>query len=205
MKTYVRNLRAIAVFAFVLLLTACTNPEDNPIYMTRESYQAYPHIENETVVEETDNYKIVLADYLYYYYILDDGELVKTEGPITKRPNITMIEETLIKVVIQGGTGIGTLYGYYYDTAHNSFSQIIPCIRDENKGLVVYTESGKVIVKDIFDKQRYYFEISEFSSPFSKVVTPITNAELSNDNSSVTVTYLTGEKYDEVTEKFFLP
>ena len=205
MKLYIRNLITIVTFASVLLLTACSNPEDDPIYMTQERYQAYTNIEDCTVVEENDNYKIVSAGYLYYYYILDDGEIVKTEGPMTKQPTITMPEETLVKVVIQGGTGIGTQYGYYYDTVHNIFSQIIPCIRDENKERVVYTESSKVIVKDIFDDQGYYFEISDFSNPFSPVVTPIINAELATDNSSVTVSYLTGDKYDEVAETFILP
>lgn len=205
MKVYMRNLITIVVFISVLLLTACANPGYDTIYMPRESYQAYTYIEDGTVVEESDNYKIVSSDYLYYYYILDDGEIVKAEGPITKQPKITMPEETLVKVVLQGGTGIGTQYGYYYDTTHNTFSQIIPCIRDENKGRVVYTESRKVIVKDIFDEQGYYFEISDFSNPFSTVVTPITNAELANDNSSVTVSYLTGDKYEEVAEKFILP
>ncbi len=205
MKVNMKYFMAVVVVSLNALLVACAVSRNEPDHPLAGNSERYTFIEEGEVVEAHDNYKIVCSDHLYYYYILNGGEIVKAEGPLVRKPKIVMVEELLIKVVTQGGTGIGTQSGYYYDITHNLFSKTFPCIRDENNKRVAYTEFGKVIVRDIFDEHGYYFEISDFSSPFSAVATPITGAELSADNSFINISYLTGEGYDEITETVSLP
>jgi len=83
-------------------------------------------------------------------------------------------------------------------------SSIFQCIFDQCNGKVAYGGVNKVIVRDIFDETKYFFEISSFKEPFSNVVEPITNVEFTDGGASVKVSYLTGVNYQEISENFDL-
>ena len=160
------------------------------------------NIENaDEIIEESDYYKLVRNGTLLYCYFYDDNHTeVKKEGPLAKMPRITTVQNGLVKFTVQAGTGIGTRWGYYYDTEKNIFSEKFGGIFDECEDKVACVGLNKVIVSNIFDSSKYYKEFSEFSYPFSQVATPITNVKFSSDGNSIIVSYLTGEDYQEVTE-----
>ena len=157
------------------------------------------------VIEQTAYYSITRFGGLYYYNIINSSHIVvKTGGPMNRPPKISVIENRLIKCTSQAGTGIATQSGYYYDLRNNTFSDIFPSIWDEYDELVVYTQKGSVIIQNIFLKEKYYVVIDEFEKPFSPTVEPFVDVRFWEDGSAITVRYLTGENYEQVTETILL-
>ena len=153
------------------------------------------------VVEETSYFKITQYDSMYYYYIFNKNhDLVKKDGPFVKKPHIILTDDGFIKFTLQTGTGIGTQWGYYYDIDANKFSEIFQSIYDQNNQKVAYGDLRKVIVRDIFDRSKYYREISSFSKSLSEVAEPIVDVKFVNGGTSVEISYLTGVNYETMTE-----
>ena len=61
------------------------------------------------------------------------------------------------------------------------------------------------MIRDIFDVNKYYCEISSFEYPLSIVAEAITNIKFVNDGTSVEISYLSGENYLEIKETVDLP
>lgn len=201
------------VFAGILLpllmiLSACSfssNSSDESSVQelsTRDSsYVSIEDTEDVDVIEETQFYKIIYSDSMYYYYIFNENhDVVKSDGPLNKEPHISMVNDHLIRFTLQAGTGIGTQWGYYYDTIIDTFSPIFQSIYDQCDGKVAYGEVGKIIIRDIFDQTKYYQEISSFRKPLSVAAEPIIKSQFVNGGTGIKVTYLTGPDYEEVTE-----
>jgi len=162
-------------------------------------------LENAETIEETAYYKLVCSDFMFYYCIYDGNHVVvKTDGPFNRQPRISMADEYLVKVTLQAGTGLGTQWGYYYDINKDVFSRVFYAIHDQQNGMVAYGVLNRIIVRDIFDKTKYYQEITSFKEPLSEVAEPITKVEFVNDGDKIRVTYLTGSDCKEVTEIFIL-
>ncbi len=160
--------------------------------------------ENAFTVEESQHYKIVNDNFLFYYWIFDaNHDVAKYDGPLNKYPRITMVNDSLVKFILQAGTGISTQWGYYYDIAADSFSETFQCIYDEsvaNERLLAYGDKQKVVVRDIFDSEGYCREFTSFDKPISIVAEPIVTAEFTVDGSSILITYMTDDNNRNVTE-----
>ena len=155
-------------------------------------------------IEETKYYKITTYGFFYYYYIFDNnGDVVMSDGPLSRKPSIS-IDNYLVKFILQTGTGIGTQWGFYYHIKMDVFSRIFYCIHDQFHERVVFVNMNKVIVRDIFDKTKFYMELDTFAEPFSEMVEPITSVRFVNSGKCVEVRYLTGSNYQEVVEVFDL-
>ena len=169
------------------------------------SYISADDIENGETIEETPYYKVICSDFMYCYYIFDENhDIVESDGPSTRQPHISMVNDHLVKFTLQAGTGLSTQWGYYYDTQKDVRSRIFNCIYDQHDGKVAYGTLNKVVVRDIFDKTQYYREISGFEKTFSPANEPIINARFINNGASVEIMYLTGDDYQEVVEIFDL-
>jgi len=193
---------------FLFILSACSTSSNLSDTSSMQSldegnspYISVNDIKNFETIEETEYYKIVHSDFMFYYYIFDENHnVVKSGGPLNREPHISMVNNHLIRFTLQTGTGIGTQWGYYYDAKADVFSRIFQSIYDQCDSKVAYGKAKKVIVRDIFDKTEYYKEISSFQKPFSDVVEPITDVKFVNDGTGIEVSYLTGVDYKEVTE-----
>ena len=193
---------------FLFILSACSTSSSLLDASSMQSlievnipYISADDIKNAETIKENEYYKIIYSDFMYYYYIFDEyHNVVKSGGPLNREPHISMVNNHLIKFTLQSGTGIGTLWGYYYDAKADVFSRIFQSIYDQWDSKVAYGDVKKVIVRDMFDKNEYYQEISLFKKPFSEVAEPITNVKFVNDGNSIEVSYLTGSDYKEVTE-----
>lgn len=148
-----------------------------------------PTLNNEyEEIEKTEFFKITRLDSEYYYYIYDrNHNIVKSDGPLIKNPNIILTEDNLIQFTLQTGTGSATQWGYFYDIEGNEFSPIFQSIYDEHNKIVIYGGLNKLIISDIFDNTRYYKEISTFSSPLSKTADPIIDAKFIKNSNSIKV------------------
>lgn len=150
-------------------------------------------------------YEIIQSDLLYYCYFYDyNRNIVRTEGPLTKIPHVEFVDESVVRFTLQAGTGIGTQWGYFYDTQSGVFSDTFQSIYDQADGKVVYTEGKHVIVRNIFDEAAYCKVFSVFGQPFSEVVDPFVEICFAEDGSYVEITYLSGSDYIEITETFQL-
>lgn len=196
-------------FAMLMLFAGCAENSDITNDSTKVSDEVSVDetsiLNTEIVVEQSSFYKTTQCDFLYSYTIYNkDNNVVKIENDLPKQPHIIMVEDNLVRVTIQSGTGIGTQFGYYYDVENDQFSTIYQCIFDQCNGLVAHTSDGKVIIQDIFSNDGYYLEISEFQNKFSKVAYPFVDVKFSDDGKSVSVTYFSGEDYKKVYETFNL-
>jgi len=154
------------------------------------------------VIEEEKYYKVVQTKdkYGFYYaYMYDtNGDIVEREGPWNRQPRLSMPDEYTVKYTLQAGTGFGTQWGYYYNVQRDALSRVFECIFDERNDKVVYG-GNKLVVRDIYDKRKYYREFTGFSQPYSKVAVAIVSAVFIDD-THIEVTYLTGEEYRKVKE-----
>lgn len=162
-------------------------------------------VKEHSVIDETAHYKIIYSNSTYSYYIYDKNHnVVKAEELLNKKPELTMVNENIVKFTMQAGTGIGTQWGYFYDAANDVFSPIYYSIYAQTNDKVAYGGVNKVIVSDIFDKENYYCEITEFKEPLSKTVQPIFGAEFIDEGNKLKVSYLSGDSYVEADEVFDL-
>lgn len=189
----------IILLLVIFFLSSCSRPQSN-IYSA-------PIISAEKgkIIEETEFYKVTYLNSMYEYYIYDKNHnIVKSEVSLNKKPHLTMVYKDIVKFTMQAGTGIGTQWGYFYDVTNNVFSPIYNSIYDQTNDKVAYGGLNKVIVSNIFDKEKYYREIEDFKEPLSKTVQPIFNAEFFDDGNKLKVSYLSGDCYTELEEIFEL-
>lgn len=69
---------------------------------------------------------------------------------------------------------------------------------------MIFRDKNKIIVRDIFDKTEYYYEIDSFKNSLSQSSEPFRKVQFVNDGERIEITYLTGNDYHEVTEVFNL-
>ncbi|MBE6765027.1 MAG: hypothetical protein E7546_03990 [Ruminococcaceae bacterium] len=185
----------------MVLLCACADRTDEPL--DAQDNTAAASQSDAEVLEENKYYKITSQDFMYSYLLYDDeSEVVKTET-VNKRPHIDVVDGDIVRVVFQSGTGIGTQQGYYYDPKNDVFSQTFSAIFDDCSGVVAHGTGNRVIVRDIFS-DTVYAEIEAFSKPFAEVAYPFVGAQFSSDGSSIDITYISGDHYEEITENFKL-
>lgn len=201
--------KLILVLLFSVLLNGCSFSEN----ISDNSHISHELIEDDEIlksaehyiIEKNQYYKTICADGMYYYYIYDkEYNTVKMDGPLSRSPHLSMADEHTVKFTLQSGTGLSTQWGYYYDVEQDLFSDTFYSIYDELEGIIAYGEKEKIIIRNIYDKNKYYYEINSFSNPLSCTSEPFVNVEFINDGDSIEVTYLSGDDYREITEIFEL-
>ena len=152
-------------------------------------------------IQSADNYKIEKKENQYYYSIYDKYKnVVFSGGPVSKQPDITLIDDNIIKLVSQSGTGLATQSCIYFDVVNLLSSEVYSGVLDECDGLVAYAKYDKVIICDIFNCEKYCREITKFNHPFSPVAFPFLSAEFRDGGSAIKITYLAGDGYDKTEE-----
>ena len=193
------------VLSLLIILSACasfSNSSATSLQCIPQEGSSHSIISGENVetIDETEYYKVICSDFMYYYYIYDeDCDLVKSGGPLSKQPRISIVND-LVKFTIQSGTGLGTQWGFYYHTKKDVFSRVFECIYDQCDEKVAFGSMEKVVVRDIFDKTQYYLEIADFKEPFSEMIEPITDVKFIDGGTCLEVTYFTGSSYQKVIE-----
>lgn len=164
-----------------------------------ESEPTVDSISTEQVILEANGIRITQAGALYYCYFYNQHQkIIRTEGPFNKSPSVLIIKNNLIRVFMQGGTGIGTQWSLFYDYVRGFFSEVFTGVFDQNQGNIAYATQNKVIIQDIFAESEYYVEIEAFDHTLSPVAEPIKDVAFLNNGKRVIITYLTGLNCREV-------
>lgn len=152
-------------------------------------------------IERSDYYAIYRTNDMFFCSFYDkDGNTVKTDGPFIRQPHIKTVYDKLLRVTWQSGTGMGTQFAYYFDIEQSRFSELFRSVFDEYCDNVVYCTDEKVIVQNIFNKDDFYLEITEFEKPFSAVAFPFENICFTDRGKKLSITYYSGDDYKTVTE-----
>lgn len=134
-----------------------------------------------------------------------DGELVWACGPVNHEPLVAEEEPGLWSVSLQAGTGLSTRWTLYYAPETGTLSPSYTGVLDRQGDRLIHLYSGKQLeVRGLFDTEEGTI-LRHFSEPLSKAAEPFVSARFSEDGRTVTVTYLAGEDYHEVTETIPLP
>lgn len=143
------------------------------------------------------------ADFLYTYQIYDKNGAVVAEDTF-KYFQFYPLNDTVLAVFVQAGNTIAARGGFFYDFANDRQSERFHYIVGFSDRLVVTAVADRVvIVQSIFD-DTFYLELSDFKYPLANSVEWLQDAELSLDGKSVTITYLSGEHYEEKIQTFEL-
>ena len=197
------------ILIFLLLLSGCSkdNGAETTTTTTADDGNIVVSPTDETtdvieIVEDEDYYQVTCCGFMFSYTLYDkDKEVVKTVESLNRQPNIDMVDDMIVRVYIQAGTGITTRSTYYYDVENNRFSESHNAVFDYCNGLLVRADHDKVIVQSAFDNS-FYQEITDFSASFSPVAFPFVDINFIEDGQSIEVTYHSGDDYTEVTEIF---
>ena len=155
-------------------------------------------------IEESEYYKITQTNNMYSYTIYGkDKRIVKNIEQINGQPRIIMVEDNVIQISIQAGTGIATQSTYFYHIENDVFSESFTAVFDYYDGVIIYALYNKIVVRSVFD-EKVYKEFTDFSAPFSPVAFPFENIVFTNDGHSIEVTYLSGNDYTKVAEVFVI-
>lgn len=134
------------------------------------------------------------------------GEVVLSE--VADRPvTVSMVGDKIVDIAVNMGTGL-TVHKYY-GVDDDIFSDEYTYVLANTDNLVAYIEVPEensmidrvVVVRDIFDETLYY---KEFSLDFSRVDTPVKEAEFSEDESYLSLTYISGESKERTYEELCL-
>lgn len=158
--------------------------------------------ENAAFIRHENNYELYERDGLYYYALFgNEKQEIKSGGPYAKPPVIESRSSGVLRILVQGGTGKATQSGFYCNVQSGEVSEVFPCIFDDYENMVVYCNSGSLIVQSIFEPKTVFHVFSAFEKPFAKAAFPFVDVSFSNDGSSIRVSYLSGDDFEEVTEE----
>lgn len=162
----------------------------------------YVTVESSLNTEEIENFK------KYYSLSLDKDEnyiikLFDNEGKLVddltnpKEPSIHLLTNNVMQIIIYYGSPF--YYTYFYNIENGNISQAYdtPVLAKGNK--IVYIDRKKLIVKDIFDEEKYYKEIER---NFTETVPPssaISKANFISDHE-LKINYYEGKNYNKKKE-----
>lgn len=202
----------LLIFLEVIFLCSCLSTTEinedmisNDISLTRETSKNiassfHEEFLEEKIISQNQYYKLFYIDGSYVYMLYDEDGKIVCEGNNFREPHISLLDDQLLKFTLQTGTGLSTQWGYYYDVKRDVFSRKFNCIYDECNSLVAYGDLKKIIVRNIFDKRKYYFVLDSFNKSLADVPEPILDAKFVDNGTGLYVTYLSGENQAIVNE-----
>lgn len=197
------------ILIFLLALSGCSKNNNTEQLTTTPAEQGDIVISptDETtdviqIVEEREYYQVTRCGFMFSYSLYDkDKNVIETVDSLSRQPQIEMVDNMVVRVSIQAGTGIATQSTYFYDVENGLFSEIFYAVFDYYNGMIIDASFDKVVVRSAFDNS-FYQEFTDFSDPFSPVAFPFVNICFIEEGQSIEVTYHSGDDYTEVTEIF---
>lgn len=189
----------ICIIISALFLASCngaTSP-DTTADTTAQMDPATTTSADTTKEEAFVFFKIEEVEGGYSYALYNaDGSIAEEMPFLEEKPEITVIEEKLIRV----DEGEAT---YYYDLDGRRFSESFTHVFHEAGTLFVSADGERVIVRDIFDPDGVYKEFSDFTGALcTSVEMPILSARFVEDGSAVMIEYLSGEEGEKFCDCF---
>ena len=199
-------MKKIAFVLAMLILLNFTSCKIN----TLENFDTSSNPDNatdaHTVVSQSEYYIIKSNENFTYDFCVYDkkgNELISVKN-ISRCPNIEMIDENIVSVVVQSGTGRSTNIAHYYDIETGRVSDTYQYVIGTTSDKVVYVEFDKafgysLIVSKMFDKKEQIISV-ELDDVYA--IDPIVSEMISEN--MIEVVYLKGEEYVETKIKINL-
>ena len=153
--------------------------------------------------QKYEPFSINKADKGYVYRIYNNNVLIEEQYVAVKEPTCHYLSDSLIYVTVQTGTGKSTNWGFFYDYAANKRSETFYWVLNYTETIVALGKKDRVIIRSVFNDS-YYLEIIDFEKPIANIADGILSAELSEDMTTVTVTYVVEDSYEIMTQTFSL-
>lgn len=169
--------------------------------------------EIKNIIENSENYSLdvrkyyasLWADGKYSYWLYNkEHEVVKSGKNLPREMDIMMCNDYTVKLSLQSGTGISARGTFYYNIENDLLSETYYSVLSEFENLVAYANYNKIIVRDIYDENVFYQEITEFKYMLSDMIDPFVEARFSSDGKSIEITYYSNDDYEQVSEAFEL-
>ncbi len=154
--------------------------------------------------KESEPYKLTRGDDGVYHLVIFDSEGIEQFS--IDQPKEIKVDEAdgaLTVFTWNAGASAATRYALFLNDQTGKASEPFTYVLGHSDKLVVIGSSDGITVRGIFEGSEEIV-IDTFSNELSKTVEPFVSAELSADEKSVAVTYLSGDGYTEVTETFDL-
>lgn len=185
----------LMILCAVLLCTGCDSTEN--VKETGKNNQN----STDNLIDSGKYHKVYaiekgdLPKYMYEIYN-KSGKVVKTEKTVAY-PNIQKVSDNLLSISTGAGSFVGQ--GQYYDIEANTFSEVFESPLATSGNLVVYVKTPNVlIIRDIFDKTKYFKEVTLDLADTAVPTAVISKIEFVEDGK-LNVTYLSEEEYIEKT------
>lgn len=142
-------------------------------------------------------YTVEKADNGLYKYAINstDGDLIVAEEGFVKQPDITIVDETVLSVSSQAGTGLSTNWMFFCDVEANKKSETFQYVLGVYKDTVLYatTENGqsKLVAQNVFDSSLKTEQALEDASTAADFVSDASISE----KGVASVTYLKGKDF----------
>lgn len=173
-------LLACVVFIVVIIVIFCRMKYD---------------ISNTYAVNETEeyNYEVIIKQY--------NGKVIFSEEYYHTQPIIEVIGKDMIMLGVSGGSPHWITR--FINVKDGNVSEEFGNVETYNSDKVVYPAykdgAMKIIVQDIFDKNKYYFEIIRDYAPVAVGTAMIIDVEFLDD-TTLCLEYYSGEEWEEVRE-----
>ena len=135
-------------------------------------------------------------------YSISDTDIIQIYT--TQLQLIEFKDSYLIEIRRSAGPSLSLKWVQYYDPVNHLYSEDFSYPLAMQNGMIAYAQQDRVIIQDIFDKDDFYLEISEFQEAFPKMIDPFQGAVFDTELSTIEITYLAGEDYHAVQEVFGL-
>lgn len=143
--------------------------------------------------EITDN-----GNFTYDYVIKDRHDnILISDKDVSRKPKVNVINEDLLSISVQTGTGISTRWTIYCDVNSGNVSDTYYSVLGEYEENVVFVnyDNGRhsVIIQDIFNKGEYLKEV--VLEDVSETVDPI--VDYVKFDNKIKIMYLKGNNFLE--------
>lgn len=188
-----------SILIIILCFCGCDTVKDEE--QTTEYSDSVPVTkESETVESEACFTIIDNGDYTYTYEIRDNkGNILLYESQSDSAPHIEMLSDSLLKCMIQSGTGYISQHTFYVNVETGAISETFNSVFDEHNGRVAYflylNSNHYIVVQDIFDKEAFFKEIELPGDYYC--VEAVVSCEFSEDGKTLELVCKVGEDYTE--------
>ena len=182
-----RTICSIYVITICLILIACSRTGNEAIDSSSTTSNSEQKPSAYDIIERENSFIITVYD--------EDRLPFEELGPFSKEPEVVWINEEIIRVSVQAGTGKETKWGIFYDLAEHRQSNTFYGILAETADIVVYCGDGCIIIQNIFDAEKFYQEINSFPKELAPAAAPFVSASISNDGKTVEIDYLSGSDF----------
>lgn len=179
--------KILFLLIILIILYCCCSCEKN-VQHTVKSYES--NLPEKYYKIETDK----MGDYMLD--LLDKkGSIIYHQKFSKKAPDISKINNEIIEIRL--GVGSSAIFFWFYDLKNKKISEeYFNAVLIENSMIAYMNINYKLVIRDIFDKRKYYKEITR---NFTECAVP-SNAILSMKfirKNVICIEYLEGEKYTE--------